>query len=90
MFEGMSHQVSRCAGPAVTCAVLQGHRCPLLAEADIALYDRESFVPPLARALGGRDPYRAVVLVAQDDAAGRPSAVRRAGLAGTACFGSTL
>jgi hypothetical protein len=90
VFEGMSHQTSRCAGPTVTCAILKGHRCPLLEEADIALYDRESFVPALARALGGPTPYRAQVLVAQDDAAGRPTAVRRAGGAGGACFGSTL
>ncbi len=89
-FSDTGYEITRCAGPGASCAILQGHRCPLLAEADIALYDRASFAPPIARALGGRQPYDGVVLVAEDDAAGRPSAVRRAGRSGTACFGSSL
>lgn len=91
VFAEAGYDIALCAGPTVSCAILQRRRCPLLDEADIALYDRESYVPPLARALGGRPPYRAFVLVAEDDAAGRPTAVRRrTGSAGIACFGSTL
>lgn len=91
VFAEAGYDIARCVGPAVTCAILQGRRCPLLDEADIALYDRESYVPRLARALGGRPPYHAFVLVAEDDAAGQPTAVRRrTGSAGIACFGSTL
>lgn len=59
------------------------------AEADIALYDLASFVPPVARALGARQ-YQTFVLVAEDDAAGLPAAARRVCSAGIACFGSTL
>ena len=89
-FADTGYEITRCAGPGASCAIIQGHRCPLLAGADIALYDRASFAPPIARALGGRQPYDGVVLVAEDDAAGRPSAVRRAGRSGAACFGSSL
>lgn len=90
VFAGTGYDIACCAGPGASCAILQGRRCPLLAGADIALYDRVSFAPPIARALAAPQPYDAVVLVAEDDAAGRPSAVRRAGRPGTACFGSTL
>jgi len=89
-FAETGYDITRCAGPGVSCAILQGHRCSLLAEADIALYDQASFAPPISRAVSGRQPYDAVVLVAEDDAAGRPSAVRRVGRSGIACFGSTL
>lgn len=89
VFAEAGYDLARCVGPAVNCAILHGRRCPLLDEADIALYDRDSFAPAIARALGGRQ-YKAFVLVAEDDAAGRPTAVRRTGSAGIACFGSTL
>lgn len=86
VFAEAGYDVARCVGPSVSCAILRGRRCQLLDEADIALYDWASFAPPIARALGGRQ-YKAFVLVAEDDAAGRPTAVRRTGIA---CFGSTL
>lgn len=89
IFAEAGYDIARCVGPSVSCAILQGRHCPLLDEADIALYDRASFAPPVARALGGGQ-YQTFVLVAEDDAAGRPMAVRRAGAAGIACFGSTL
>ncbi len=88
-FADAGYDIARCVGPSVSCAILQGRRCQLLDEADIALYDRSSFAPPIARALGGRQ-YETFVLVAEDDPAGRPAAIRRAGSAGIACFGSTL
>jgi hypothetical protein len=81
------YEVARCAGPATSCAIADGHRCPLLEEADLALYDAEAYVPRLARVLGRQHGYRATVLVAQDDANGRPAAVRR-GDAAPGCFGS--
>lgn len=71
------YSVARCAGPSVTCAILEGMRCPLLDEADVALYDRESFAP-LACRLRGRHAYRATVVVAHGETRGLPSAIRRA------------
>ena len=88
-FAEAGYDIARCVGPTVSCAILKGCRCPLLEEADIALYDRESFVPPVARALGARQ-YQTFVLVAEDDAAGRPRAACRTGSVGIACFGNTL
>lgn len=88
-FAEVGYDIARCVGPSVSCAILQGRRCPLLDEADIAVYDRASFAPPVARVLSGGQ-YQTYVLVAEDDAAGRPMAVRRASSAGIACFGSTL
>ena len=82
------YDVSRCAGPATSCAIVEGRRCPLLEEADLALYDAGSFVPRLARVLGRQHGYRASVLVAQDDADGRPAALRRGGDTTPGCFGS--
>ena len=82
------YEVARCAGPVASCAILEGRRCPLLEEADLALYDAEAYVPRLARVLGRQHRYRASVLVAQDDASGRPAAVRRSGGTVSGCFGS--
>ncbi len=82
------YDVARCVGPTVTCAIVQGTRCPLLMEADIAVYDREAFIPRIARTLGSRDLYRATVLVAQDDERGRPAALRRNGPHAAGCFGT--
>lgn len=83
------YDVARCAGPAAaSCAIVDGRRCPLLEEADLALYDTVAYVPRLARVLGRQHGYRASVLVAQDDADGRPAAVRRNVVTGPGCFGS--
>jgi len=82
------YDVSRCAGPTGTCAIVQGQRCPLLAEADIAVYDQDAYIPRLARVLGARHGYRASVLVAQDDEHGRPAALRRTGSVAAGCFGT--
>lgn len=91
VFAEVGYDIASCEGPTASCAILHGRRCPLLDEADVAVYDRESYVPSIARALGRCSPYRAFVLVAQDDADGRPTAVRRGtSSAGIACFGSTL
>lgn len=90
VFAETGYDITCCAGPGASCPVLQRRRCSLLAEADIALYDRASFVPPIARAVAAFEPYDAVVLVGEDDAAGRPSGVRRVGHSGFPCFGSTL
>ncbi len=38
-------------GPQVTCAALDGSDCPLHAQADLAIYDRESVRPELTLAL---------------------------------------
>lgn len=82
------HDVVRCAGPATGCAIVDGRRCPLLDEADLALYDAEAYVPRLARVLGRPHEYRATVLVAQDDVNGRPAALRRSGGTAPGCFGA--
>lgn len=82
------YEVGRCAGPATSCAIVEGRRCPLLDEADLALYDADAFVPRVARVLGRAHGYRATVLVAQDDANGRPAALRRGGGTVPGCFGS--
>ena len=82
------HDVGRCVGPTANCAILQGKRCPLLEEADIALYDQEAYIPRLARMLGARHGYRASVLVAQDDEHGRPATLRRTGSLAAGCFGT--
>ena len=80
--------VSRCVGPTGTCAIVRGQRCPLLAEADIAVYDQDAYIPRLARVLGARHGYRASVLVAQDDEHGRPAALRRTRSVAAGCFGT--
>ena len=82
------YEVARCAGPATSCAIVDGRRCPLLEAADLALYDAEAYVPRLARTLGRHHGYRATILVAQDDANGRPAALRQSGGAVPGCFGS--
>lgn len=81
-------EVARCVGPSVNCAILKGTRCPLLEEADIALYDKDAYIPRLARMLGARHGYRASVLVAQDDEHGRPATLRRVGSLAAGCFGT--
>ena len=82
------YEVARCAGPATSCAIVAGRRCPLLDEADLAVYDADAYAPGLARILGRQHGYRATVLVAQDDANGRPAALRRSGGTSPGCFGS--
>jgi len=37
----------RCVGPQVLCALLDGARCPLHEEADLAIYDRATLTPEL-------------------------------------------
>lgn len=44
-FEGLGLRALRCVGPQVTCALLGGASCPLHAEADIAVYDRDAVTP---------------------------------------------
>ena len=84
------YDVARCVGPGVSCAIVQGVRCPLLAEADIAVYDRDAFIPRIARVLGATHEHRALVLVAEDDELGRPATLRRVGSSTSTvgCFGS--
>ena len=82
------YEVGRCVGPAGSCAIVEGRRCPLLDEADLALYDADAYAPRLARILGRHHGYRASILVAEDDANGRPAALRRSGGAIPGCFGS--
>lgn len=82
------YEVARCAGPAVSCAIVDGTRCPLLEEADLALYDQDAFIPRLARVLGARHGYDASIVVAQDDDRGRPALLRRVGRSVAGCFGS--
>lgn len=82
------YDVARCAGPASSCAIMEGRRCPLLEEADVALYDRDAFIPRLARVLGARHGYHASVVVGQDDEHGRPALLRRVRSSATGCFGT--
>lgn len=82
------YDVHRCVGPTVSCVALEGRRCQLLAEADIAIYDRASYTPRYARALGVQPSYSALILVAEDGENGRPAALRRVDRDGVACFGS--
>lgn len=88
MLAETGYDVARCVGPTVTCAIVQGRRCPLLEEADLALYDQDAFIPRLARMLGARNGYHASVLVAQDDERGRPTSLRRLGSFAAGCFGT--
>lgn len=51
-FEAHGVRTRRCVGPQVLCALLRGeHHCPLHDEADMALYDYDSFTPALRRHL---------------------------------------
>lgn len=52
LLERRGQRVLRCAGPLVGCSLLTRLECPLLQDADIALYDLDSVTPAfLARAL---------------------------------------
>lgn len=57
-FEELGLQTRRCVGPLVLCALLEGQRhCPLQDEADLAVYDHESYAPELrARLLHAARP----------------------------------
>ena len=46
-FEALGMKTIRCVGPQVLCVLLDGGRCPLHEEADIAIYDRASVTPEL-------------------------------------------
>lgn len=51
--EATGLEVHRCAGPGVNCILLGGgERCPLLDEADIALYHEPALTPAFLRRLG--------------------------------------
>lgn len=82
------YDVSRCVGPTGTCAIVLGKRCPLLEEADLAVYDQDAYIPRLARVLGAHPGYQVSVFVAQDDEHGRPAALRRTGSIAAGCFGT--
>ena len=45
--EALGMRTLRCVGPQVLCALLDGARCPLHEEADLAIYDRASITPEL-------------------------------------------
>jgi hypothetical protein len=47
MFEALGMKTLRCVGPQVLCALLDGERCPLHEEADLAVYDRATVTPEL-------------------------------------------
>lgn len=67
-FEGDGTRVLRCAGPSVACALLEGlPTCPLLDEADVAVYDREALVRDFVPTLLAKHP-ALPVLFARDEA----------------------
>ncbi len=47
-FEALGMRTLRCVGPQVLCVLLDGTRCPLHEEADMAVYERASVTPELA------------------------------------------
>lgn len=44
-FERIGMRTSRCVGPQITCALLDGDRCPLHDGSDLAIYDRDALTP---------------------------------------------
>ena len=46
-FESIGMRTLRCVGPQVQCVLLDGVRCPLHEEADLAVYDRATLTPEL-------------------------------------------
>ena len=46
-FEARGMRSLRCVGPEVLCVLIDGVRCPLHEEADLAIYDRASVTPEL-------------------------------------------
>ena len=46
-FESIGMRTLRCVGPQVQCVLLDGARCPLHEEADLAVYDRATLTPEL-------------------------------------------
>jgi hypothetical protein len=46
-FEAQGVRTIRCVGPQVLCVLLDGARCPLHEEADLAIYDRSGLTPEL-------------------------------------------
>ena len=46
-FESIGMRTLRCVGPEVLCALIDGARCPLHEEADLAVYDRATVTPEL-------------------------------------------
>lgn len=81
----------RCAGPTVSCALLRGlARCPLLDEADAAVYDVASLNDEFVLTLARRYPHL-LLAFARDSAEGKPVVERikrdrRSEI--DACFGS--
>lgn len=45
LLERRGQRVLRCAGPLVACSLLRHLECPLLVDADLALYDLNSTTP---------------------------------------------
>ncbi|HET8569992.1 MAG TPA: hypothetical protein VFM93_13510 [Candidatus Limnocylindria bacterium] len=77
----------RCGGPRVSCALLSGGDCALLREADLALYDRDDYLPELARRISA-GVRCAAVIVAEDGPARSLIHGRLAPRGGTfGCFG---
>lgn len=46
-FEGLGLRSLACAGPSPRCALLEQGSCPLLQQADVAVYDRSTLTPQL-------------------------------------------
>lgn len=47
-FEALGMKTLRCVGPQALCVLLDGGRCPLHEEVDLAVYDRATVTPELA------------------------------------------
>ena len=70
-FESIGMRTLRCAGPEVLCVLLDGARCPLHQEADLAIYDRATLTPELTLKLIRAGRTLAIVFAADRlDAAG--------------------
>jgi hypothetical protein len=64
-FEAMGMKTLRCVGPQVLCVLLDGGRCPLHEEADLAIYDRATVTPELTLRLI-RDSHDLPIAFARD------------------------
>ena len=77
----------RCAGPRVSCALLEDVACPLLEEARLAIYDAKDYLPALARRIAAGHG-AALVVLAEDGPDGSPRRVRLAPRGAAGCFGA--
>lgn len=91
LFESERTRALRCAGPRVSCALLSGQTCPLLGQADAALYDLDSVIPAFMRLLP-RHRRLPPLFLARDgitpDGRRGPMDVRRYQSLGPVCFGT--